>query len=157
MSVTLVHENGHATNILAVDLARENDRLAARVAELEAQLAAMVPNRVTIGDQVVDLTSGFILRDGQHVNRLTRTERTIVAILAAAPGVAIPYSRIRDAVWPDADSTGEAFQHMIRVNLSRIRSKLDRSPVRHTGRGTHNSASSRHFFVAGGFGVGITP
>ena len=155
--VLVMAENGHATNALAVDLARENDRLMARIAELESQLAAMTPAQITLSGQTIDLTSGLIRRDGEIVGKLTRNERRLIAALAAAPGVAVPYGRICDAVWPDVDPTSEAFQHALRVNLSRVRSKLDRSPFTYDGTSrSGGTVATRHFFVVGGYGAGIT-
>jgi DNA-binding response OmpR family regulator len=155
--VLVMSEAGHATNTLAVDLARENDRLTARVAELEAQLAALTPATITLSGRVIDLVSGLIRRDGKILGRLTRTERAIVAALAAAPGVAVPYGRIRDVAWPGAYQEGEALQHALRVNLSRIRAKLDDRTLTYSGAcNVGGTVTSRHFFVVGGYGAGIT-
>lgn len=157
--VLVMSENGHATNQLAVDLARENDRLSGEVArltsrvhEVEAQIAALTPPSVTLGDQVIDLMSGHIRRDGKVIGHLTRNELAIVSAMAAAPGVAVPYSRIRDVAWPEWRDLGESFRHMVRVNLSRIRTKLDGGAVQMTGR---SSTKTRYFFVVADVGAGL--
>lgn len=142
----------HATNVLAVDLARENEWLRARVAELEAQLAAMRPKYVKIGAYTVDLRSGGYAQHAVPVGHLTRTETRLLACLAMTPGVMVPYETIRDLVWP-GQGWGRELEHSIHVHVCRIRGKIDDSAVL---RGADVSGS-RHFKTMRSYGVGVFP
>ena len=143
----------HATNVLARDLARDNERLRARVAELESMLAAMQPDHVTVGEYQVDLGSGWYTRDGARAGHLTETELRLLACLAISPGVVVRFETIGAYVWPGYDLHAPTFDQLLRTNLSRLRAKLDGSPVEWVGMST----GSRHFQSARGVGIGLIP
>lgn len=152
--VVVMSETGHATNMLAADLARENERLTAEVArltsrvyELEAQLQAMTPPTITLSGQTIDLNSGAILRDDQVVGALSRNETQLLRCLAPGDGRIVTYHEIGQTIWPGF--SGLDLLRVIRVNLSRLRAKIDRSPIRYSG----STARSHHIVVVQDVGI----
>ena len=139
----------HATNVLAVDLERENAQLRERVRMLEAHIDALRPRSVCIGPYRIDCLSGWIWRDGESVGSLTRTEARFLACLAVSPGSPISYETIAAMVWPGM--TGAEVQGVAQTNLSKIRKKLDDADLSHT----REASSSRYFRTVRGYGMGL--
>lgn len=144
---------GHAVNLLAVNLARENERLAARVAELEAELTRLnrPPERITLGDLEINLRSGVAWRGGSPVAALTPTERQLLVLLATSSPDIVSYTDIGRAIWPGVAI--EDVQRSCMVHLSRMRDKLDPSPIELHG----TMRQSRHFRTMQGYGIGVQP
>lgn len=137
----------HATNVLAVDLARENEQLRERVRTLEAHLDSLRPRSVFVGPYRIDCLSGWIWRDGHEVGYLTRTEARFLACLAITPGSPISYETIAAMVWPGM--SGEDVQGVAQTNLSKLRRKLDDIDLTHT----REASSSRYFRTVRGYGM----
>lgn len=137
----------HATNVLAVDLERENARLRERVKMLEQHIDALRPRSVFVGEYRIDALSGWIWRDGHEVGHLTRTEARLLACLAVTPGTPISYDTIAAMVWPGM--TGEDVQHVTHHNLVKIRKKLCDTDLTWT----REASSSRFFRTVRGYGV----
>ncbi len=74
----------------------------------------------------IDLARHRVYRDGTPIN-LTPVEFRLLAYLARHPGRALTHAMILQAVWGHeyADEV-----HMLRVNVSRLRQKIERDPGR---------------------------
>ncbi len=85
------------------------------------------PARVLrVSDLEIDLGRHRVQRDGRPIN-LTPLEFRLLAYLAGHPGRVLTHTMILRAVWGDeyADEV-----HMLRVNISRLRQKIERDPGR---------------------------
>jgi two-component system KDP operon response regulator KdpE len=85
------------------------------------------PNGVLRVDGLeIDLARHRVYRDGTPIN-LTPVEFRLLAYLARHPGRALTHAMILQAVWGHeyADEV-----HMLRVNVSRLRQKIERDPGR---------------------------
>jgi two-component system KDP operon response regulator KdpE len=77
------------------------------------------------GDLQIDLDQHIVRRDGQILT-VTPLEFRLLAYLAAHPGRVLTHTMILQAVW-GSEYAGEL--HMLRVNISRLRQKLERDPA----------------------------
>jgi two-component system KDP operon response regulator KdpE len=107
------------------------DELFARLrAVLRRPGATALLNQAVIGDHVVDLTAGTVIRVAGHGPaqlRLTPTEWKILTMLLASPGRLLPGRQILRAVWgPGHEERG----NYLRVYLAGLRRKLERDPAR---------------------------
>ncbi len=122
--------NGHAVNVIAADLARENAQLRARIDELEAQIEATKPLSVMIGAYRVNMRTGAVTDENDRIFfcNLTGTERRMLDVIAEYQGQPAPYIAIIRRVWPDMlrAARPDEQNHIIRVNLRRLREKIDR-------------------------------
>jgi DNA-binding response OmpR family regulator len=82
------------------------------------------PELYEIGDLRVDFDQHLAYKAGQPVD-LTPTEFAILALLARAPGEVVPSREILQKVW------GPAYRdevHLLRVNVARLRRKIEDVP-----------------------------
>jgi DNA-binding response OmpR family regulator len=112
-----------ATNVLAVDFSRRVEQLEAENARLRARLAAYEPRDLRFGPLTIDLRAGAIYQAGDVCGQLTRTELRLLKTLAAVPGVPATREDIGRTVWPDF--AGLDLDRAIRVNMARLRAKVD--------------------------------
>lgn len=116
-----------AVNVLGGQLVAElRARVAALDAEnatLRAQLAALTPPTVVVGALTVDLRAGVIRQGDERCGKLTPTETRMLVILARTPGQPVAYDDMIRELWPD--SPKPAALHAFRVNLCRMRAKID--------------------------------
>lgn len=118
----------------------ERDALRSEVARLTSILFERTPTLVTVDDLTIDTGTGLFWRNGEVVGKLSEVERKLVSMLALHQGSPVSYADIDRAVWNGSgDYEG---LHRVRVNLSRLRSRLgDRTPESYGG-GIHRS----HYF-----------
>lgn len=81
-----------------------------------------------VQDLEIDLGRHRVQRDGVPIN-LTPLEFRLLAYLAGHPGRVLTHAMILQAVW-GSEYADEV--HMLRVNISRLRQKIERDPARPT-------------------------
>ncbi|GAB2692465.1 response regulator [Kitasatospora kifunensis] len=108
------------------------DELFARLrAVLRRPVGTAPVTKALLGEWVIDLTAGTVLRAGagqgpSHL-RLTPTEWKILTMLLANPGRLLPGRQILRAVWgPGHEERG----NYLRVYFAGLRRKLERDPAR---------------------------
>jgi two-component system KDP operon response regulator KdpE len=115
--------------------------------ELMARLRAAVRRaqpveQVVTEDFVVDLGARLVTRDGASV-RLTPTEWSLLAALAARPGQLVPREQLLREVWGPAYGSETNY---LRVYVANLRRKLEPEPTR-----------PRYFHTEPGMGYRFTP
>jgi len=116
------------------------DELLARVRAVSRRIhPAAAPERVRIGDHLVDLTSKTVSGDV----RLTPTEWHILEILLREPGKLVSQRSLLTQVW--GDKYVKEF-HYLRQYLAQLRRKLERDP-----------AHPVHLITEPGMGYRFTP
>lgn len=78
-----------------------------------------------LGDITVDFATRRVIRDGQEV-RLTPKEFDVLRFLTATPHIAIPHTRLLQAVW-GPDYGGEV--EYLRVFVNQLRKKIEPDPT----------------------------
>lgn len=102
-------------------------RIRAQLRRAYGEFSNADANRFLIGDLLLDLTSGQVLRDDRPLN-LTPTEFRLLAYLARHRGQVLSRAQIVEAIWshsPDPDS-----EQTVNVHIRRLREKVERDPSR---------------------------
>ena len=106
------------------------------LAELVARVSAVlrrrgrVPSTVEVGDLLLDISSGVVLRAGRQLE-LTATEWRLLDYLAAQRGRVVSKEQILVAVWGYEDYD----PNLVEVHVSALRRKLGTPRLLHTVRG----------------------
>jgi two-component system, OmpR family, KDP operon response regulator KdpE len=96
-----------------------------RVVMRRPSQAAEAP-RFSVGDLTVDLSRHTVNVRGQEV-QLTPTEYDLLRALVASPGRVITHHQLITKVLGDGHADGS---HLLRVNISNLRHKLEEDPMR---------------------------
>jgi two-component system, OmpR family, KDP operon response regulator KdpE len=101
--------------------------LLARIrAALRRAMAPGAPAVFMTGELVVDVTSREVRVTGQRV-QLTPTEYDLLKALVAHPGRVLTHRQLMRAVWGGLSYEDEL--HLLRVNISNLRHKLEPNPT----------------------------
>jgi two-component system KDP operon response regulator KdpE len=98
------------------------DELGARVGAVLRRYRGAAPVAVKVGDLEIDLSAGQVTISGRPIS-LTRTEWSLLTILASNPGKLLLSGEILSAVW--GPEYRDDLQYL-RVWMSRLRAKLQR-------------------------------
>ena len=102
-------------------------RIRAQLRRAYGEFANVDANHLYLGDLLIDLTRGQVLRDEQPLN-LTPIEFRLLTYLARHRGQVLSRAQIVEAVWghsPDADS-----EQTVNVHIRRLREKIEQDPSR---------------------------
>ncbi len=107
--------------------------------ELMARLRAILRRLARVEDDpvfksgklLVDLSKRLIKMGGSEVH-LTPTEYDVLKVLVTSAGKVITHSRILDQVWGKNPDDFEGVNHLLRVTISNLRSKLEPNPTNPT-------------------------
>ena len=102
-------------------------RIRAQLRRAYGEFANADANHLYLGDLLIDLTRGQVLRDEQPLN-LTPIEFRLLTYLARHRGQVLSRAQIVEAVWghsPDADS-----EQTVNVHIRRLREKIEQDPSR---------------------------
>ncbi len=102
-------------------------RIRAQLRRAYGEFANADTNHLYIGDLLIDLTRGQVLRDEQPLN-LTPIEFRLLTYLARHRGQVFSRAQIVEAVWghsPDSDS-----EQTVNVHIRRLREKIEQDPSR---------------------------
>ncbi len=80
-------------------------------------------------DLLVDLAKRNVLKQGQAVN-LTPTEYDILRMLVQHAGKVLTHEQLIRSIWGSASAGDEEDSHLLRVNVSNLRRKLEPDPSR---------------------------
>jgi two-component system KDP operon response regulator KdpE len=80
-------------------------------------------------DLLVDLAKRNVLKHGQAVN-LTPTEYDILRILVQHAGKVLTHEQLIRSIWGSESAGDEQDSHLLRVNVSNLRRKLEPDPSR---------------------------
>jgi two-component system KDP operon response regulator KdpE len=101
--------------------------LLARIrAALRRAMGPEAPPVFTTGELIVDVTSREVRVAGQKV-QLTPTEYDLLKALVAHPGRVLTHRQLTKAVWGGLSYEDEL--HLLRVNISNLRHKLEPNPT----------------------------
>jgi uroporphyrinogen-III synthase len=103
---------------IADPLAPNRGLLETIVRALEERLHA-ARGTLAVGDTTVELQGHAVLVGDEHV-QLTRREASVLAVLAARPGVVVSAGTLLRTVWSSASSD----EHVVGVTVGRLRRKL---------------------------------
>ncbi|HEY8790123.1 MAG TPA: response regulator transcription factor [Actinopolymorphaceae bacterium] len=97
-------------------------------------------SRRVVGDLLLD-DDGAVVRRGEHLIALTRTERRLLDVLAEHSGTVLSKTQILNAVW----GIDERADNLVEINISSLRRKLEAAGPRviHTIRGLGYVLSER--------------
>jgi DNA-binding response OmpR family regulator len=104
------------------DLRELISRIRAQLRRAYGEFSSAETNQMMVGDLLLDLTSGQVLRDGLPVN-LTPIEFRLFAYLARHRGQVLSRAQIVEAVWgytSDLDS-----EQTVNVHIRRLREKVE--------------------------------
>jgi DNA-binding response OmpR family regulator len=104
------------------------DELTARVARILSRRAAVAEpteDLLELPGVVLDIARRRVLRDGEWTP-LTPTEGKILEVLLRNAGHTVTSQALLEHVWPD----GEVFEDALRVNVHRLRRKIEVDPAR---------------------------
>lgn len=104
------------------------------VGELMARLRAMIRRVYETADEPIfrsgqiclDMAKRIVTRDGEQIS-LTPTEYDLLKTLAQESDKVLTHHQIIQAVWGDAYL---AEPHLLRVNISNLRNKIEQDPSR---------------------------
>jgi len=102
-------------------------RIRAQLRRAYGEFSGTDANHIYVGDLLLDLSSGQVLRDERPLN-LTPTEFRLLAHLARHRGQVLSRAQIVEAIWghsPDPDS-----EQTVNVHIRRLREKVERDPSR---------------------------
>jgi DNA-binding response OmpR family regulator len=102
-------------------------RIRAQLRRAYGEFSNADANHIYLGDLLLDLSSGQVLRDEQPLN-LTPTEFRLLTYLARHRGQVLSRGQIVEAVWghsPDPDS-----EQTVNVHIRRLREKIEYDPSR---------------------------
>lgn len=107
--------------------------LHARIRALLRRMPEMAPQRITVGNLVIDLAAQRAARGGR-VLALTTKEYVLLEYLARNTGRVIGRAELVEHVW---DENHDPFTNALEVYINRLRKKLDdgETPLIHTRRG----------------------
>jgi len=80
-------------------------------------------------DLLVDLARRNVLKQGQTVS-LTPTEYDILRTLVQHAGKVLTHEQLIRAIWGSENMPGEQDAHLLRVNVSNLRRKIEADPAR---------------------------
>jgi two-component system KDP operon response regulator KdpE len=80
-------------------------------------------------DLLVDLAHRNVLRQGQAVS-LTPTEYDILRVLVQHAGKVLTHEQLIRSIWGSESTSNEEDSHLLRVNVSNLRHKLETDPSR---------------------------
>jgi two-component system KDP operon response regulator KdpE len=101
--------------------------LLARIrAALRRAIGPEAPSVFATGELVVDVTARDVRMAGQRV-QLTPTEYDLLKALVAHPGRVLTHRQLTKAVWGGLSYEDEL--HLLRVNISNLRHKLESNPT----------------------------
>ena len=80
-------------------------------------------------DLLVDLARRNVLKQGQVVN-LTPTEYAILRLLVQHAGKVMTHEQLIRSIWGSESASDEEDSHLLRVNVSNLRRKLETDPSR---------------------------
>ena len=80
-------------------------------------------------DLLVDLARRNVLKQGQVVN-LTPTEYDILRLLVQHAGKVMTHEQLIRSIWGSESASDEEDSHLLRVNVSNLRRKLETDPSR---------------------------
>jgi len=80
-------------------------------------------------DLLVDLARRNVLKQGQAVS-LTPTEYDILRTLVQHAGKVLTHEQLIRAIWGSENMPGEQDAHLLRVNVSNLRRKIEADPAR---------------------------
>jgi len=80
-------------------------------------------------DLLVDLSRRNVLKQGQAVN-LTPTEYDILRLLVQHAGKVLTHDQLIRSIWGNESASDEEDSHLLRVNVSNLRRKLETDPSR---------------------------
>ena len=80
-------------------------------------------------DLMVDLARRNVIKQGQAVN-LTPTEYDILRVLVQHAGKVLTHEQLIRSIWGSESISGEEDSHLLRVNVSNLRRKLETDPSR---------------------------
>ena len=80
-------------------------------------------------DLLVDLAKRNVLKQGQAVN-LTPTEYDILRLLVQHAGKVLTHEQLIRSIWGNESAGDEQDSHLLRVNVSNLRRKLEPDPSR---------------------------
>ncbi len=80
-------------------------------------------------DLLVDLARRSVVKQGQAVS-LTPTEYDILRLLVQHAGKVLTHEQLIRSIWGSESVTGEEDSHLLRVNVSNLRRKLEADPSR---------------------------
>ncbi|HTX90484.1 MAG TPA: response regulator [Anaerolineales bacterium] len=80
-------------------------------------------------DLLVDLARRNVLKQGQAVS-LTPTEYDILRVLVQHAGKVLTHEQLIRSIWGSENVSGEEDSHLLRVNVSNLRRKLETDPSR---------------------------
>jgi two-component system KDP operon response regulator KdpE len=80
-------------------------------------------------DLVVDLARRNVVKQGQAVS-LTPTEYDILRLLVQHAGKVLTHEQLIRSIWGSESVTGEEDSHLLRVNVSNLRRKIEADPSR---------------------------
>ena len=109
------------------DLRELISRIRAQLRRAYGELSSTETNQISVGDLLLDLTSGQVLRDGQPVN-LTPIEFRMLAYLVRHRGQVLSRPQIVEAVW--GHSTDVESEQAVNVHIRRLREKVELDPSR---------------------------
>jgi len=97
-------------------------------------------SRRVVGDLLLD-DDGAVVRRGEHLIALTRTERRLLDVLVEHSGAVLSKTQILNAVW----GIDERADNLVEINISSLRRKLEAAGPRgiHTIRGLGYVLSER--------------
>jgi len=107
--------------------------LHARVRALLRRMPELAPNRIVVGDLVVDVASQVATRAGETLS-LTTKEYVMLEYLARHAGSVVSRAELVAHVW---DDNHDPMTNAVEVYINRLRKKVDaaRPPLIHTRRG----------------------
>jgi two-component system KDP operon response regulator KdpE len=80
-------------------------------------------------DLLVDLARRNVVKQGQAVS-LTPTEYDILRLLVQHAGKVLTHEQLIRSIWGSESVTGEEDSHLLRVNVSNLRRKIEADPSR---------------------------
>ena len=80
-------------------------------------------------DLLVDLAKRNVLKQGQTIS-LTPTEYDILRLLVQHAGKVLTHEQLIRSIWGSASASDEQDSHLLRVNVSNLRRKLEPDPSR---------------------------
>jgi DNA-binding response OmpR family regulator len=102
-------------------------RIRAQLRRAYGEFSNTDANHISIGDLLLDLTSGQVLREEQPLN-LTPIEFRLLTYLARHRGQVLSRAQIVETIWghsPDPDS-----EQTVNVHIRRLREKVEADPSR---------------------------
>ena len=95
--------------------------LVARLRALARRAPALLPQRVSVADLDVDLTTRAVARDGRRLE-LTAKEFALLELFVRNVGVVLERSTITERVW---DANHDPFANALEALVRRLRAKID--------------------------------